>query len=129
MFTYSALSPTGVRIQEDAVADSERALRAELAARGLLVQQVRAKRARFGLPTRRVRPEEFALFNQEFMALVRAGLTIPDALAMAAHRPDSLALGKILGRVNEDVRNGTTLSEACARHPEAFDPLYYIYPR
>lgn len=124
VFAYIALSSSGVRIQEESVADSEAALRVELAARGLLVQEVKAKRASFGLPARRVQPEEFALFNQEFMALVRAGLTIPDALALASNRPDSPALGKILGRVYEDVRNGVTLSEACASHPEAFERLY-----
>jgi type IV pilus assembly protein PilC len=88
------------------------------------VQQVRSKRGGFGLRLRKVGPEEFALFNKEFMALVRAGLTIPDALALAAKRPDSPALGRILDRVLEDVRNGVLLSEACGRHPEAFERLY-----
>jgi type IV pilus assembly protein PilC len=101
-------------------------LRSELCGRGLLVRQVRPKRPALGLglPARRVRPEEFALFNQEFMALVRAGLTVPDALALAAQRPDSPRLAKLLERVREDVAGGLALSEACARHPEAFEPLY-----
>lgn len=123
-FAYVALLSTGVRIREEAVADSEDALRADLAKRGLLVQSVREKRSRMGLRAGRVSPEEFALFNQEFMALIRAGLTVPDALALAAKRPDSPALGQMLGRVLHDVQNGALLSEACARHPEAFERLY-----
>jgi type IV pilus assembly protein PilC len=123
-FAYVALLPTGVRIREEAVADSESALRADLAQRGLLVQLVREKRSRMGLRAGRVSPEEFALFNQEFMALIRAGLTVPDALALAAKRPDSPALGQMLARVLHDVQNGALLSEACARHPEAFERLY-----
>ena len=58
------------------------------------------------------------------MALTRAGLTIPDGLALAANRPDSPSLGRTLGRVYDDVRNGAPLSEACARYPETFDRLY-----
>ncbi|MDT3706342.1 MAG: type II secretion system F family protein [Thiobacillus sp.] len=123
-FAYVALLPTGVRVREEAVADSEDALRADLAGRGLLVQSVRAGRTRIGLRAGRVSPEEFALFNQEFMALIRAGLTVPDALALAAKRPDSPALGQMLARVLHDVQNGALLSEACARHPEAFERLY-----
>ncbi len=123
-FTYVALLPTGVRIREEAVADSEDALRADLAKRGVLVQSVREKRSRMGLRAGRVSPEEFTLFNQEFMALIRAGLTVPDALALAAKRPDSPALGQMLARVLHDVQNGALLSEACARHPEAFERLY-----
>jgi type IV pilus assembly protein PilC len=116
--------PTGSARPEEAVADSEDALRADLAKRGLLVQSVREKRSRMGLRAARVSPEEFALFNQEFMALIRAGLTVPDALALAAKRPDSPALGQMLARVLHDVQNGALLSEACARHPEAFERLY-----
>lgn len=124
LFIYTAFTDQGVRLTGEAAADSEQALRNELAGRGLLVRELRPKRAGLGLPARRIRPEEFMLFNQEFMALVRAGLTIPDALALAANRPDSPALGSILTRVHEDVRNGVPLSDACARHPEAFERLY-----
>ena len=122
LFAYVALAENGATLTGETVAASEEALRSELLGRGLLVRQVHAKRARWGL--QRVRPEEFALFNQEFMALVRAGLTVPDALALAAERPDNPALGAILVRVREDIANGAALSEACARHPEAFDRLY-----
>jgi type IV pilus assembly protein PilC len=124
LYAYVALAENGAHITGETVAASEEALRTELSGRGLLVQQVRSKRSGLGLRARRVRPEEFALFNQEFMALVRAGLTVLNALALASDRPDSPALGKILARVHEDVRNGVSLSDACARHPEAFERLY-----
>jgi len=124
LYAYIALAENGASLKGESVAASEDALRAELSGRGLLVQQVRSRRAgrRFG--ARHVRPEDFALFNQEFVSLVRAGLTVPDALALASDRPDSPGLGRILARVNDDVRNGVSLSDACARHPEAFDRLY-----
>src|SRR6266851_5053271 len=124
LYAYVALAENGAYLMGETVAASEEALRTELSGRGLLVQQVRSKRPGLGLRSRRVRPEEFALFNQEFMALVRAGLTVLNALALASDRPDSPALGKILARVHEDVRNGVSLSDACARHPEAFERLY-----
>jgi type IV pilus assembly protein PilC len=123
LFAYVALAENGATVSGEGVADSEHALREELGGRGLLVQQVKARRAA-GLGTKRVRPEEFALFNQEFMALVRAGLTVPDALGLAAQRGDSPRLARVLARVHADVKEGVSLSEACARHPEAFDRLY-----
>lgn len=123
LYAYVAIAENGVTVSGERVAPSESVLRDELGGRGLLVQRVRARR-RAGLGARRVRPEEFALFNQEFTALLRAGLTVPDALALASNRGDSPALGKVLARVHEDVREGVALSQACARHPEAFDGLY-----
>lgn len=125
VYQYSAITHLGVSAAGEQAATSIEALRQELAARGLLVQHIRPKRSGARLFKRqRVSPEDFQLFNQEFMALARAGLTIPDALELAANRPDNPSLGRILQRVLEDVRGGASFSEACARHPEAFEALY-----
>jgi type IV pilus assembly protein PilC len=124
LYAYVAIAENGATVSGERVAPSEDVLRDELGGRGLLVQRVRARRGVGLLGGRRVRPEEFALFNQEFTALLRAGLTVPDALGLASQRGDSAAFGRILSRVLEDVRNGAALSQACMRHPEAFDGLY-----
>lgn len=125
LFTYTALSENGSRITGEGSAATAELLRGELAERGLLVQEVRPKRSGMGLPSRRrVRPEAFMLFNQEFIALLRAGLTIPETLRLSAERPDSPQLSQVLKEVGEAVRDGALLSEACLRHQELFDGLY-----
>lgn len=124
LYTYVALGENGAQVSGDSAADSEAALRMELSSRGLFVQRVRAKRSGLTWRGPRVSVEEFTLFNQEFIALVRAGLTVPDALALASQRPDAPALSRVLVRVLEDVRNGMLLSSACERHPEVFERLY-----
>lgn len=125
LYSYTALTEAGVRVTGEGVATSAQELTQELTGKGLLIQRIQKRRARLKLFHReRVKPEEFLLFNQEFTALLRAGLTIPEALQLAANRPDNPGLGKVLQRVLEDVRGGTVLSEACARHREVFDALY-----
>lgn len=124
IYHYTALSENGVLSAGEGVAVSVDALRRELTGRGLLVQRIHQKRSRFGLRRQRVKGEEFLLFNQEFVALIRAGLTIPEALKLASDRPDSPVLSRVLQHVNEEVRGGALLSEACSRHHEIFDGLY-----
>ncbi len=125
LFIYTALAENGSRITGEGTAATAELLRGELAGRGLLVQEIRPKRSGMGLPTRRrVRPEAFMLFNQEFIALLRAGLTIPETLRLSAERPDSPQLSQVLKEVGEAVRDGALLSEACVRHQELFDGLY-----
>jgi type IV pilus assembly protein PilC len=124
LYTYIALAENGAPVSGEGAAESEDALRAELAARGLLVQRMRPRRAHWGWRGSRVSTEDFALLNQELIALIRAGLTVPDALALAADRPDAPALGQVLTRVLEDVRNGLLLSAAAERHPQIFDRLF-----
>lgn len=130
VYVYAALSDRGVLTTGEKAAVSAQRLRDELTAQGLLVQKIRPKGVGLRLPlpsfggAGRVKPEHFLLFNQEFIALIRAGLTIPDALTLAAKRPEQPALGSTLTRVLEDVRVGVPLSEACANHPDVFDGLY-----
>ena len=124
-FVYTALSQTGMLTSGEGVAATAEELIRELAGRGLLVQRVRPKRAKLlSIGRREVKPDEFLLFNQELLALLRAGLTIPEALKLSVDRPDAPNLGRTLGRVLEHMRGGALFSEACTRHPEVFDPLY-----
>jgi type IV pilus assembly protein PilC len=124
VYSYIALSPQGQRVQSEAVAISPEELRQTLSQQGLLVQQVREKRELLSFRRRTVTPEAFLLFNQEFLALVRAGLTIPEALKLAANRPESPVLTQTLARVVDEVRQGAAMSESCGRHPEIFEGPY-----
>lgn len=124
LFVYSAITESGILVTHEAVAASADALRAELAARGLLVQEIRAQSMGGGRWQRKIRTEDIAPFIQEFAALLRAGLTITESLALAASRPDCPSLERVLARVLADVKEGLALSEALAKHPDAFDRLF-----
>jgi type IV pilus assembly protein PilC len=125
LYQYSALTEKGVLLQGEDVAVSEQELKDRLAARGMLIQGIRGPGLRRQLfAASQVKPADFALFNQELLALIRAGLTIPDALALAAARPGAPLLEAGLQKVLADVRAGLALSVACSRQPEIFEPLY-----
>jgi len=125
IFSYKALSGSGKQLAGEKVCISQEELRKELDQQGLFVQEIREKRGAIRLLNqRKARDEDFVLFNQEFLALIRAGLTIPEALELAANRPDQKLLGRTLSRVLDDVNKGMQLSEAFSQHPDTFDPLY-----
>lgn len=125
IYNYKALTEHGRVISGETAAGSDTALRRDLAARGLLVQQIRPalRIARFG-SRRSVPREEFALWVQELLALLRAGLTVHETLGVCATRPDQPAFEQILQRVRADVGNGMPFSVACRQHPEVFDSLF-----
>lgn len=124
VFRYTALTPTGVTVQGETAALTVEELSAELQRQNLRVQSIRRARQLSGWRRRRVRLDSFLLFNQEFIALLRAGLTVHDAVKLCADRPDEAVLGQTLQRIGEAIRGGDALSEACARYTEVFDPLY-----
>jgi len=125
IFRYRTLDPGGNVVTGEAAAVSAEALRADLGKQGLLVQRLQEQRNLIPWRRRRhISSEAILLLNQELIVLIRAGLTIPDALRLSAQRPDHPALTQVLVRITDDIQQGSSFSEACARHPEAFDEAY-----
>ncbi len=61
---------------------------------------------------KRVKQEQFLIFNQQFVTLIRAGLPIPQSLELLAKRQRNNLMRSILENVRERVRAGELLSEA-----------------
>lgn len=124
-YQYIALSQSGALIAGESAAASPESLKAELENRGLRAQRINIKRNWAMLWQRNtVRPENFLLLVQELLSLMRAGLPLPEMLALAADRPGEPALAQVMSRVLKDVRAGMLLSQACAIHPDVFDALF-----
>ncbi len=129
-FQYTALSRTGALVAGECAAASVDALRAELESQGLRAQRIRIKRTLTALWGRsKVRAEDIAQLVQEFVSLMRAGLPLPEAVAIAADRPGQPMLAQVLERVLKDIQEGALFSQACAAHPEVFDPLFLAAAR
>src|SRR5579864_9288264 len=80
---------------------------------GFLVYSVKP-RGLLGAPTARrkkVKLEQFVIFNQQFVTLIRAGLPIPQSLDLLARRQRNKLLRSIIENVRERVRTGELLSE------------------
>jgi len=63
-------------------------------------------------------------FTRQLSTLQDAGLPVLRSLRILEHQMKPSALKNALIDVVEDVESGSTLSDAMARHPKAFDKLY-----
>jgi type IV pilus assembly protein PilC len=115
--------------EQVADAPSEREARERLSQQGYLVYSVRAKdlgtrlKLNGGGRKRTVNLEKFLIFNQQFVTLIRAGLPILKSLDLLADRLTDEKLGRHIQAVRDEVRTGTTLSDAFARQ-NVFPAIY-----
>ena len=63
---------------------------------------------------RKVKLEQFVIFNQQFVTLVRAGLPILNALDLLIRRQKNASFRSVLENVRDRVRSGELLSDAFA---------------
>lgn len=73
----------------------------------------------------RVKLADLIFFTQQLSTLYKAGLPLLSGLESILEQTENRRLKKILERVKRQVEGGNTLSEAMARHPQAF-PLVYV---
>ncbi len=132
MATYACriATPSGKVLVQDREAESADRLRQQLETEGYYVFQVRPRSAlvppTLSLPSawRRVRKNDLLVLTQEFLALIKAGLSIPAVLDLVIERQTHPRLRRVLENVREAVRGGASLSEAAEQHPDVFPPLF-----
>lgn len=96
-------------------------------AEGLLVLSVRRdwnRLGNLGLVRRRVKDRDIILFNQELVAMVKAGYPLLKSLEAVAGRVKNDRLREILNEVAGEVRKGKALSEAFQPYEKVFSPVY-----
>lgn len=127
-FTLKYADARGEIRQQVATAETESELRDRFTQQGFLVYSVRMRGSELvGLPGRnrrkKINLEKFLIFNQQFITLIRAGLPILKGLDLLAERLTDPKLSKYVLGVRDEVRNGTTLSEAF-KMQNVFPPIY-----
>ena len=97
-------------------------------AQGLLVLSVRRdwnKLGNLGLGLgRKVKDRDIILFNQELVAMVKAGYPILKSLESISGRIKNVHLREILIEVSGEVKKGKALSEAFLPYEKVFTPIY-----
>src|SRR5881397_420299 len=129
-FEYSALEATGRETRGVIEADTERHARSMLRERGLApltVESIRAaaqsgRRERFSRPG--LSHKNLALVTRQFATLVRAGLTIEEALNVLIEQTESAGARTLFAAVRARVLEGRSLSHSLAEFPNAFPQIY-----
>ena len=117
-------------IVQEFVAPNEGTLKEQLEGKGYFVFSIKLKTAWSDLisnlvPKRRsISMKEFILFNQEFCALLRAGLPLMTALDLLLARRTQGLFARLLEQIRDEVKSGSALSDAFKNQGAAFPAIY-----
>jgi type IV pilus assembly protein PilC len=88
------------------------------------VREGKAKKKGFNLTFGGVSTKKLTLFTRQLSTLQDAGLPLLRSIQILESQQKPSALKNVLEGVAEEVQSGTSLSEAMAKFPKAFDRLY-----
>ena len=125
VFEYKGKTLAGAAVQGQLKAKSKSDLERVLRQNRILVNSISKKAPeidiRIGTGIKRI---EVSRFTRQFATMIGAGLPMVQCLEIQATQSENKQLASIINQVREGVSGGSTLSEAMARHPKIFDPLY-----
>lgn len=128
-YKYKAVNLHGKRFQGSFLAESEDALREQLAKQGLYLTSARAVTDKSPNPffslTGKVSVRELSAFARQFSIMISSGSSIVDSLSILKGQAYTGFLKKVLEQVHESVKAGQFLSEAMAKHKRAF-PNFFV---
>jgi type IV pilus assembly protein PilC len=126
-FTVKYAKPTGEVVKAVLVGQNTDEVRHRLQEQGFLPIIVRSRAWSLSFRPRKqqktIKPEDFILFNQQFVALIRAGLPILKSLDLLKDRISNPLLQQHIANVRERVFSGALLSEAL-REQGIFPTVY-----
>ena len=109
-------SNTGEVVTRTEQATSEAALRQKLAAEGYLVFSIHSRGAlggaTIGQRRKKIKQDDFLIFNQQFLTLSKSGLSLQKAIDLLVAQTRSDELKEALEGVRDQLRGGKLLSEA-----------------
>jgi type IV pilus assembly protein PilC len=129
-YAYRAARADGSTFEGQIESDDEHAVRSKLEAEGLLVFRISRRGARSTAWTfsfarwNKLPLQELLIFNQELLALVKAGLPVLRVWDLLIERAQRTAFREALQGIRQDIRGGASASEALSRHPQYFSDLY-----
>ena len=69
-------------------------------------------------------PKDVFAFTNQLAVMIKAGIDIRGATESIGEQTTNPAFKKILHTIREDLESGRSFSDALARHPKVFSPLY-----
>jgi len=130
VFAYRVARPDGSTLNGQMEGEEEHLVRATLEGQGFLVFRLQRRGAAttgWGLGWHalgKLPQQEFLVFNQELLALVKAGLPVLRVWDLLIERANHSGFQQALKTVRLDIRGGASASEALGKHPIHFSELY-----
>jgi type IV pilus assembly protein PilC len=131
-YVFKAMDLAGIPARGEVEANSKQDVAEQLKGRGLVVVDIahkyRSKELNLELFAR-VKAKDLAVASRQLSTMISSGMTILRALYVLEAQTQSKLLRETIASVRHDVEAGLLFSDALARHPKVFGPLYVAMVR
>ncbi len=130
VFTYTAKTPDGKRIESVIRAADKDSAKAELRKKNLTVSSISEQKAGarkgglFGPPRPHVGTKDIAVMTRQLSTMISAGIPLLESLEILHEQAADPGFKIVLDKIIDRVRSGSDFSTALAEHPRLFSKIF-----
>jgi len=132
-YTFRATDLAGAPQKGEIAGATKQAVMDELKERGLTVVDLAEKKTglqmELSFGRNKVKATELTVMTRQLATMVSSGMSLLRAFYVLEDQVENKKLKETLGGIREDIEAGLQFSEALARHPKIFSPLYVAMVR
>jgi type IV pilus assembly protein PilC len=132
VWTYKAVDGTGTPSRGELKGESKEAVSEQLRQQGLRVMELKEKKGALQTEIKlfnRIKPSELTVMTRQLATMITSGMTLLRAFYVLEDQIENKKLAETVSAVREDIESGLAFSEALAKHPKVFNPLYVAMVR
>src|SRR4051812_32674559 len=132
VWSYKAVDGAGVPSKGTITGASKDAVTEQLRTQGLKVIQLAEKKSGLQMEltlVKRVKAAELTVMTRQLATMISSGMTLLRAFYVLEDQIQNKLLAETVAAVREDIESGLAFSEALAKHPKIFSPLYIAMVR
>lgn len=126
-YSYVAIESDGKEKKGSVEADNVEKAETKVRSMGLIPlemkEQTRLREDIRSSKKKKVSPRDLSVFCRQFVSMLRAGVTIVDALDMLIQQTENKVLAQAISETKREIGKGSTLSEAMRTQIDVFTPM------
>ena len=132
-YAFKAVDLSGIPQTGTIDGADKQSVTTELKGRGLKVMALEEKKSGLKMELRlgpkRVKASELTVMSRQLATMISSGMTLLRAFYVLEEQIENQFLRETVGAVREDIEAGLSFSDALARHPKVYSPLYVAMVR
>lgn len=126
-YSYIAIEKNGKEIKGSMESDSREKVEQKLRSQGCIPLEIKEQNAlqkdiKIGVG-KKVKTRDLSVFCRQFVSMLRAGVSIVEALDMLSIQTENKTLSQAIREVRTEIGKGSTLSEAMEKQNKVFPPM------
>ena len=126
-YSYIAIEKSGKEIKGSMESDSREKVEQKLRSQGCIPLEIKEQNAlqkdiKIGVG-KKVKTRDLSVFCRQFVSMLRAGVSIVEALDMLSIQTENKTLPQAIREVRTEIGKGSTLSEAMEKQNKVFPPM------